>query len=72
MALNWVRAKGTTHIPGACSLKQATQNVGALDWKLSEQEIQALDIASAKVPAYIQSEDAPFAKLDINTKLKMC
>ena len=52
-------------------MKQATQNLGALDWELSEQEMQALDIALAKVPAYIQAEDTPFAKLDINTKLKM-
>jgi len=71
VALNWVRAKGTIPIPGARSLKQVTQNLGALDWELSKQEMQALDIASAKVPAYVQAEDAPFAKLDINTKLKM-
>ena len=71
VALNWTRAKGTVPIPGARSLKQATQNIGALDWTLSEEEVRALDIVSSKVPAYITPDKSPFPKEDINTKLKM-
>lgn len=71
VAINWTRAKGTIPIPGARTLKQATQNIGALDWTLSEAETRALDLASSKVPAYITPDKSPFPKEDINTKLKM-
>lgn len=71
VALNWTRSKNTIPIPGARSLKQATQNLGALDWDLTEDEVMALDAASAKVPAYISPDKSPFPKEDINTKLKM-
>jgi len=71
VALNWTRSKGTIPIPGARSLKQATQNIGALDWDLTENEVLALDVASSKVPAYITPDKSPFPKEDINTKLKM-
>ena len=71
VALNWTRAKGTIPIPGARSLKQAKQNLGALDWNLSEEEVRALDLVSSKVPAYISPDKSPFPKEDINTKLKM-
>lgn len=71
VALNWTRAKGTVPIPGARSLKQAKQNIGALDWNLSEEEVRALDLISSKVPAYVSVDKSPFPKEDINTKLKM-
>lgn len=71
VALNWTRAKGTIPIPGARSLKQAKQNIGTLDWNLSEEEVRTLDIVSSKVPAYITPDKSPFPKEDINTKLKM-
>jgi pyridoxine 4-dehydrogenase len=71
VALNWARAKGTIPIPGARTLKQAKQNLGALEWDLTEDEVMALDIASSKVPAYISPNQSPFPKQDINTKLKM-
>lgn len=71
VALNWNRAKGTIPIPGARSLKQATQNIGALDWNLSEEEVRMLDLVSAKVPGYITPDKNPFPKEDINTKLKL-
>ena len=71
IALNWTRAKGTIPIPGARNLKQAKQNLGALDWELDDNEIDALDVASAKVPAYISPDKSPFPKEDINTKLRM-
>lgn len=71
VSLNWARAKGTIPIPGARTLKQAKQNIGALDWDLTEDEVKALDIASSMVPAYISPDQSPFPKQDINTKLKM-
>jgi pyridoxine 4-dehydrogenase len=71
VAINWTRAKSTIPIPGARSLKQATQNLGALDWDLSGEEVRALDAVSSKVPAYITPDKSPFPKEDINTKLKM-
>lgn len=71
VALNWTRAKGTIPIPGARSLKQAKQNMGALEWDLTGDELAALDMASAKTPAYISPDKSPFPKEDINTKLKM-
>merc|ERR1719199_1207771 len=40
VAINWCRAKGTIPIPGARSLKQARQNLEALDWNLSAAEIR--------------------------------
>jgi len=58
-------------IPGARSLKQAKQNIGELEWDLTGDEVAALDMASAKTPAYISLHKSPFPKEDINTKLKM-
>ena len=71
VAINWCRAKGTIPIPGARSLKQARQNLEALDWNLSADEVRLLDEASAKVPAYIEADKSPFPKADINTGLVM-
>ncbi len=47
VALNWVVAKGAVPIPGARSAHQAEQNAGALGWRLAEEELAALDRASA-------------------------
>ncbi|MEM9136261.1 MAG: aldo/keto reductase [Cyanobacteria bacterium P01_F01_bin.42] len=44
-ALNWCICKGTIPIPGAKSLAQAQQNIGALGWRLSPGEVEALDSA---------------------------
>lgn len=71
VALNWTRSKGTIPIPGARNLRQAKQNIGALKWELSDEEVNLLDSASSKVPAYISPDKSPFPKEDINTKLKM-
>lgn len=71
VAINWCRAKGTIPIPGARTIKQARQNLEALDWNLSAEEISLLDEASAKVPAYIEADKSPFPKSDINTGLVM-
>ena len=46
IALNWLICKGTMPIPGAKNAKQAEQNAGALGWKLSDDQVAALDEAS--------------------------
>jgi pyridoxine 4-dehydrogenase len=48
VALNWCIAKGTLPIPGAKSLHQAQQNLGALGWLLDSGEVEALDQASRR------------------------
>ncbi len=50
VALNWCICKGTIPIPGAKSLSQAEQNMGALGWSLEPSEVEALDWEAAKVP----------------------
>ncbi|MBD2252468.1 aldo/keto reductase [Nostoc parmelioides] len=47
VALNWCIAKGTIPIPGAKSVKQAQENIGALGWRLDSGEITELDKAAA-------------------------
>ena len=49
VALNWIICKGALPIPGAKTAKQAAQNVGAIGWRLTPEEIKALDEASDKV-----------------------
>lgn len=49
VALNWIICKGALPIPGAKTAKQAAQNVGALGWRLTLEEIKVLDEASDKV-----------------------
>jgi aryl-alcohol dehydrogenase-like predicted oxidoreductase len=46
VALNWTICKGTLPIPGAKNEKQAQQNVGALGWKLTDDEVAKLDASS--------------------------
>jgi len=46
VALNWVMCKGALPIPGASKLRHVQQNAGALGWRLSDEEVQALDQAS--------------------------
>ncbi len=49
VALNWVICKGALPIPGAKNAPQARENTGALGWRLSPEEIAALDELSAQV-----------------------
>jgi len=49
VALNWVICKGGLPIPGAKTANQAEQNVGALGWRLSPEEVKALDDSSDKI-----------------------
>jgi aryl-alcohol dehydrogenase-like predicted oxidoreductase len=46
VALNWVICKGALPIPGAKTALQAGQNVGAMGWRLTGDEIKTLDNAS--------------------------
>ncbi|RME91187.1 MAG: aldo/keto reductase [Anaerolineae bacterium] len=49
IALNWVICKGALPIPGAKNARQAAQNAGALGWRLSEDQVAALDEMSDRV-----------------------
>jgi aryl-alcohol dehydrogenase-like predicted oxidoreductase len=49
VALNWVICKGALPIPGAKTAQQAEQNAGAIGWRLTAEEVKALDDASDKV-----------------------
>ena len=46
VALNWCICKGTLPIPGAKTLAQAEQNIGALGWRLDAGELEDLDRAA--------------------------
>lgn len=43
VALNWVIQKGAVPIPGARNLVQAEENLGALGWNLTPDEVALLD-----------------------------
>jgi len=47
VALNWVICKGALPIPGASKVQNLQQNAGALGWRLSTEEVQALDQVSS-------------------------
>ena len=49
VALNWVICKGALPIPGAKDPTQARENAGAMGWRLSPAEIEALETAAAPV-----------------------
>jgi aryl-alcohol dehydrogenase-like predicted oxidoreductase len=48
VALNWIICKGGLPIPGAKTASQAGQNVGALGWWLTGDEIITLNESSDK------------------------
>jgi pyridoxine 4-dehydrogenase len=49
VAINWCICKGTIPIPGAKSVEQARENIGALGWLLTASEVAQLDQAAASV-----------------------
>ena len=51
VALNWAICKGALPIPGAKNARQAQENAGALGWRLTADEVAALDAASDRVTA---------------------
>lgn len=51
VALNWVIAKGAVPIPGAKNARHARSNAEALGWRLTDDEVAALDEASEGLSA---------------------
>ena len=49
VALNWVICKGALPIPGAKNADQAMENVGALGWRLTDEEVAKLDELSDSI-----------------------
>ncbi len=49
VALNWVISKGAVPIPGVKNKQQAMEVTGALGWRLTSEQIDALDLVSTKV-----------------------
>ncbi|MFZ5883239.1 MAG: aldo/keto reductase [Chloroflexota bacterium] len=49
VALNWLICKGALPIPGAKNVRQAQENIGALGWRLTDEEVAKLDEMSDKV-----------------------
>ncbi|MGB3613557.1 MAG: aldo/keto reductase [Elainellaceae cyanobacterium] len=48
VALNWCICKGTMPIPGAKTPKQVSENLGAMGWMLTPEEVAGLDGAIAR------------------------
>jgi len=46
VALNWIICKGALPIPGAKNASQAAQNASAAGWRLTPEQVKALDEAS--------------------------
>lgn len=49
VALNWCICKGSLPIPGAKNVRQAEMNAGAIGWRLTPEQMAALDAASDKL-----------------------
>lgn len=49
VALNWCVCKGTLPIPGAKNYQQAVMNAGAAGWRMTPEQVQALDEMSSKI-----------------------
>jgi pyridoxine 4-dehydrogenase len=49
VAINWAICKDTVPIPGARTIQQAQENVGAVGWKLSKGAVDELDRAASQV-----------------------
>ena len=51
VAINWVICKGALPIPGIKNVRQAEDNLGAVGWQLTEEEVALLDEWSDRVMA---------------------
>jgi aryl-alcohol dehydrogenase-like predicted oxidoreductase len=49
VALNWLLCKGALAIPGAKNARQAQENAGALNWRLSTEDVSVLEQLSDQV-----------------------
>jgi aryl-alcohol dehydrogenase-like predicted oxidoreductase len=49
VALNWTICKGTVPIPGAKNKRQAQENIGALGWQLTKQDLISIEEAAEKI-----------------------
>jgi aryl-alcohol dehydrogenase-like predicted oxidoreductase len=65
IALNWLLQRPTVSsvIVGARNEEQLRQNLGAADWKLTSEQVAALDAASATTPVYPYWFQCQFAGL---------
>jgi aryl-alcohol dehydrogenase-like predicted oxidoreductase len=65
IALNWLLQRPTVSsvIVGARNEEQLRQNLGAADWKLTSEQVAALDAASATTPVYPYWFQRQFAEL---------
>jgi aryl-alcohol dehydrogenase-like predicted oxidoreductase len=63
IALNWLLQRPTVSniIIGARNEEQLRQNLGAVGWKLTMEQVAALDAASAVTPAYPYWHQRQFA-----------
>uniref|UniRef100_A0A6N2LL71 NADP-dependent oxidoreductase domain-containing protein n=1 Tax=Salix viminalis TaxID=40686 RepID=A0A6N2LL71_SALVM len=50
VAINWCICKGAIPIPGIKTVKQAEENLGALGWRLSSDELLQLEYAASESP----------------------
>ena len=64
VALNWLlqRPSVSTIIIGARNEEQLRQNLGAVGWNLSAEQVAKLDAASAKTPIYPYWHQKSFAE----------
>jgi len=64
IALNWLLRRPTVAsvIIGARNEEQLRQNLGAIGWSLTAEQVKLLDEASAKTPAYPYWHQAQFAE----------
>ena len=58
VAINWCLCKGTLPIPGAKNAQQAAELAGAMGWRLSDDQVSALDRESDKIT--VSAQGAPF------------
>lgn len=65
VALNWLLARPTVACVavGARTVEQLLDNLGAADWRLTDEEVERLSAASASPPPYPYSHQARFPEL---------
>jgi len=71
VALAWCMAKGAIPIPGVRTVRQAADNVAAMNLMLSAREVEDLDLAASKVAPVLTPEINPMVRQSIDTKRVM-